>query len=203
MYQAEGAALLQYLPVFLALAALEVLGVEYDAAGQAILGVTAHVGVEFASFGLGADAQILDGATDDSHSVALEVGEGDEHIGRGDCLGDVRFLENITLREVHPVIIRAHEAIGADEWTTQGGRIVPIAFRGDHYVQAGASAGIHEIWESGGVTHEGPAAESFYPVSYGAGVNGAQVSGVIPFAAVELDSNYVPRGYLGRHARLG
>ena len=95
--QAPGAAGLADLPDRAALAALAPLRVEVGGRAEPVARVAAHVDVVLAALGLRADAEVLDRAADHADGVPLEVRERDQHVGRGDAGGDVRFLENEAL----------------------------------------------------------------------------------------------------------
>ena len=92
-------------------------------------------------------------------------------------------------------LARAAMGYDLDKWAAQSRRCVPVSLCRSHEVQLGASTWGRIIRQSGSVTYEGSASESLYFVNKGTGVDGAQVSGIIPFTAVELDSNHISRFY--------
>ena len=189
--QVERAAVLQNLPVGRIGLALEAFRMELGRRAVAVVGMTAHVDVQLAALGLGADSQVLERAADDAHAVTLEVGEGDENVGRGDGLRHVGLLEQVALGQVHAVVAGADEAVGADERAAQRGRAVAVALRGKHDIQLGRPRAPRRVGRRRGVAHEGSTAQLLDPVRQRPRVHGSQVSGVVPLTAVNLDGHDV------------
>ena len=98
------AAVFEQFPVRRVRLALEGFGVEDGGGAESVVGVSAHVNVELAALGLRADAEVLERAADDAHSVSLEVGERDKHVGGGYRFGYVGFLQQVSFGDVHPEV---------------------------------------------------------------------------------------------------
>ena len=189
--QVVWAAVFQDLPVGRVRLALECFGMEDGGGSESVLGVSAHVDVELAALGLGADAQVLQRAADDAHRVTLEVGESDEYVGCGYRLGHVCLFQQVALRDVHPEVGGAEPAVGAYERAAQRGGAVAVALGGQQYVELAGTRAVWRIGRSGGVADERPAAEFLDAVGQRARIDGAKVSGVVPLAAVYLDCHNI------------
>src|SRR5262249_26849378 len=117
--QAIGAAIFEDLPILHVRLALKILRMPDGRIGHTVLGMAAQVDVVLAALGLAADAEVLNGATDDAHRMALEVRQTDEHIRRRNGLGNVRLFQKISGGNVDTVIARANKTIGTNKGATQ------------------------------------------------------------------------------------
>lgn len=193
VHEAVRAEVFQPFPAVSAIEARDLLRVKRRRPAEAITRMATHVDVEFAPLGLRADAEVLNGSSDDAHGVALEMGQRDEDVGRGDGGGNESFLEDVPFRKVDPVIVGPHESIGADERAPQNGGTVSVALGRGGEVQFGDAAGVGAVRQRRGVAHEGSSAQALDPVHQGPSVHGAQIAGVVPLSAVGLDSHHVLR----------
>src|SRR5215510_11122691 len=87
--------------------------------GHTVLRMASQVDIVLAALGLAADAEVLNGATDDAHRMALEVGQADEHVRCRNRLGNVGFFEQIPGGNIHPVIARPNKTVSTDKGATQ------------------------------------------------------------------------------------
>ena len=72
--------------------ALKILRMPDGRIRHAVLRMATQVHIVLATLGLAADAEVLNGATDDAHRMALEVGQADQHVRCRNRLGDIGFF---------------------------------------------------------------------------------------------------------------
>ena len=213
--QVEWAAVFEKLPVGRVSLALERLWMEDRSSAESVVRVTAHVNIELAALGLRADTQVLERAANDAHTVALEVGEGDQHVGRRDCLSYIGFLQQVSLGDVHSEVGSAEPAVRADERAAQSRRVEAVPLGSQNEVELAGARAVGRVRRCRGVADERPASELLDPIRERSRIDRSQIGGVVPLATVNLYSYHVvgldhlvefsrvkDRGHLRYKARL-
>ena len=189
--QVEWAAVFKELPVGSVGLALERLRVEDSGSAESVVRVAAHVDVQLAALGLRADAQVLESAANDAHAVTLEVGESDQYVGRGDCLSDVCLFQQVSLGDIDPEVGGAEPAVRAYERAAERGRVEAVPLSGQQDVELAGAGTVRRVRGGRGVADERPAPQLLDPVRESSRIDRAEIGGVVPFAAVNLDRHYV------------
>jgi hypothetical protein len=86
------AAVFEDFPILHVCLALKILRMPDGRIGHTVLRMASQVDVVLAALGLAADAEVLNGTTDDAHRMALEVGQADEYVRSRNRLGNVGFF---------------------------------------------------------------------------------------------------------------
>ena len=136
--------------------------------------------------GAAAHADVFQGAAEAGLLVALEMGQGDEHVGVHHRPADLGLLHILAALhgDVHLVI--ALEAVGNDDVAAGGigGKTVDIG-RFQVIQRVFAAAHIQGV----AVRQEGLAALAFYQIRHGLGPVGPQIGQVARLAEVHLDGH--------------
>ncbi len=136
--------------------------------------------------GPAAHADVLDGAAEAGHLVALEVGQADKHIGVHNGPADFGLFHIFTAcdRDLH--VVGALEAVADEDGTAHRQRrkaVLPCALQMLQSVLP--AAGVHGV----AVGEEGLASQLLDHVHYRPGVVGPQVADVAQLAEVHFDSH--------------
>ena len=139
-----------------------------------------------ASAGAAAHADVLDGAAEAGHLVALEVGQADEHVRIHDGAADVSLLDVFAALHRHRHVVRALQAVADEDRAAHGQRreaVLPGALQVLQRILA--AAGIHGV----AVGQEGVSALFLHQIRHRAGIVRAQEAQVAQLAEVHLDGH--------------
>ena len=131
-----------------------------------------------------ADADVLDRAAEACHLVALEVAQGDQHVGVHQRAAHQGRLAVFAVGNGNLDVVRAPQAVG-DDHVTAGGHAVEAVQLGVGQVVEGvlAAAGVERV----AIGQKGPAAQIPDEIGHGPDVVGPQIRVIAQLAEVHLD----------------
>ena len=118
--------------------------------------------------------------------MALEVGQGDEHVGIHDGPADLGLLHQLTARHRHSHLVAALDAVCDDDLTSRGHGVEAVETRRIQMIQPILPS---PYIQGVAVGEEGLAAQLLDDIRDGTGVVGAQKAQVAQLAKVNLDGD--------------
>ena len=131
-----------------------------------------------------AHTDILNGAAEPGHLVALKVGQGNNNIRIGQSVTDFSFLHKFAVGYGEQSFVRAFQTVGDNHMAVRAQRVKAVLIRNVQMFQ-GVLAGAHI--QSVTVRQERFAAGSFYRFHNHPGILRPQESYVVAFAKMHLD----------------